>query len=64
MVGYQLHMVADTRYDLPFDFRVEATSVSETPVCGEMMSEILSNAETGARYVDFVADRGLDDEQV
>ena len=62
--GYRLHLVADTRYELPFDFRVEAASVSETPVCREMMSEILSDTEAGARCVDFVADRGLDDDQL
>ena len=58
------NLAADTRYELPFDFRVESASVSETPVCREMMSEILSNAEAGARCVDFVADRGLDDDQL
>ena len=41
LFGYRLHLVADTRHELPFDFRVEAASVSETPVCREMMSEIL-----------------------
>ena len=62
--GYRLHLVADTRDELPFDFRVEAASVSETPVCREMMSKILSDTEAGARCVDFVADRGLDDDQL
>lgn len=60
--GYKLHLVADTCYKLPFDFPMEETSVSETPVYREMMSEILSNADTGARCIDFVADYGLDDD--
>ena len=62
--GYRLHLVADTRYELPFDFRVEAASVFETRVCRKMTSEILSNAEAGACCVDYVADRGLDDDQL
>ena len=47
--GYRLHLVADTRYKLPFDFRVETASVSETRVCREMMSD----AETSARCGDI-----------
>ena len=38
--GFKLHLVADTRYELPVDFRVEAAGVSETPVCREMMAEV------------------------
>ena len=62
--GFKLHLVADTRYELPVDFRVEAAGVSETPVCREMMAEVLSNSPAGERCVDFVADRGLDDDQL
>ena len=40
--GYNLHLVADTSYELPFDFHVEKASESETRVCGDLVAEILS----------------------
>ena len=52
-------MVADTRYELPLDFRMEAASVSETQMCRGMMSAILSDAEVGSRCGDSCM-RGCD----
>ena len=54
--------MADTSYELPFDFRVEKASESETRVCGDLMAEVLSDEEVRECCVDFVADRGLDSE--
>lgn len=63
--SHKLHLGTNTRYELPFDFRMEAASnVSETQVRREMMLEILSDTEAMSRCVNFVADRGLDDDHL
>ena len=41
MVPLQVSSGGRTRYELPFDFRLEAASVSETSEYREMMSENL-----------------------
>ena len=59
--GYGLHLIADTRYELPVAFAVTRASASEQPVVGKLLAELFE-AEPGLaqRCRDFSADRGYD----
>lgn len=58
--GYELHLVADVRYELPISFRLTPAHEAETVNCRQLVSEFLQGALSG-RTESFVADRGLDD---
>jgi hypothetical protein len=55
--GYGLHLIAETRYEIPVAFTVTPASVSEQPTLRATFSETPALAE---RCRDFSADRGLD----
>lgn len=59
--GYELHLIADTKYEIPVKYSVTRASVSEQV---ELRSEIKKlfkeTPELAARCKDFSADRGLD----
>ena len=56
--GYRVHLMADTRYEIPVSYRVERASRSEVKVLHQMVDEGLG--EWAGRCRDFSADRGLD----
>ena len=56
--GYRVHLMADTRYEVPVSYRVEKASRSEVKVLHQMVDEGLG--EWAGRCRDFSADRGLD----
>ena len=60
--GYGLHLIADTRYEIPVAFEVTKASASESRVLSRMVRELLSgkDPELAERCSDFSADRGLD----
>ena len=59
--GYQIHLIADTRYEIPVAWRVTRASRSEVKEL-EAMSEALfqETPKLAKRCQDFSADRGLD----
>ena len=59
--GYRVHVIADTRYEIPVACRVTRASRSEVKQL-EAMSEALfeETPQLGKRCRDFSADRGLD----
>ena len=60
--GYGLHLIADTRYEVPVAFEVTRASASETKALSGMLEELFASApEMAGRCADFSADRGLDD---
>lgn len=75
--GYKIHLIADTKYELPVNFTVTPASKSElnelkkmlTPFTGDLKGEDqvgqpkndLSQKHPISRCKDFCADRGLDD---
>jgi hypothetical protein len=59
--GYGLHLIAETRYEIPVPFEVTPASVSEQPTLRAMIRELFDETpELGERCRDFSADRGLD----
>jgi hypothetical protein len=59
--GYGLHLIADTRYEIPVAFELTRASVSEQPTLRAMIRATFSESpELAARCRDFSADRGLD----
>jgi hypothetical protein len=59
--GYGLHLIADTRYELPIAFEVTPASVSEQPTLRAMIRTLLRETPPLAqRCQDFSADKGLD----
>ncbi len=59
--GYRLHLIADTRYEIPVALEVTKASASEPVVLSEMVRELLGKDRGLAdRCSDFSADRGLD----
>ena len=59
--GYGLHVIADTRYELPIAFEVTPASVSEQPTLRAMIRATFAETpELAQRCRDFSADRGLD----
>jgi hypothetical protein len=59
--GYGLHLIADTRYEIPVAFEVTPASVSEQPTLRAMIRATFSETPAlAARCRDFSADRGLD----
>jgi len=59
--GYGLHLIADTRYEIPVAFEVTPASVSEQPTLRAMIRTLCSETPPLAqRCQDFSADRGLD----
>ncbi len=59
--GYRIHLIADTRYEIPFAWRVTRASRSEVKEL-EAMSEALfqETPKLAKRCQDFSGDRGLD----
>ena len=55
--GYGLHLIADTRYELPVAFEVTRASASEPGVLEDLFAKMPRMAD---RCADFSADRGLD----
>ena len=59
--GYGLHLIADTRYEVPVAFAVTRASGSEARVLPGMLEDLFGKApEMVDRGDDFSADRGLD----
>ena len=56
--GYRVHLMADTRYEVPVSYRVTRASRAEVKVLDEMVDEELG--DWAGRCRDFSADRGLD----
>ena len=59
--GYQVHLIADTRYEIPVACRVRRASRSEVKQLESMTEELFEETPALAkRCRDFSADRGLD----
>lgn len=59
--GYGLHLIADTRYEIPVSFRMTPASHSEHVQLSEMVDELFEASPLlQERCKDFSADRGLD----
>jgi len=59
--GYGLHLIADTRYEIPVATHVTPASASEQTELRSMIKETFEETpELGERCDDFAADRGLD----
>ena len=59
--GYGLHLIADTRYEVPVAYRVTSASCSEVKQLEAMVDEVFERSPGLAeRCRDFSADRGLD----
>ena len=59
--GYGLHLIADTRYEIPVAFELTPASASEQTTLREMIRATFAETpELAARCKDFSADRGLD----
>ena len=59
--GYGLHLIADTRYEIPVAMRLTPASASEQVELRDMIRETFAQAsELAERCRDFSADRGLD----
>lgn len=59
--GYGLHLIADTRYEVPVDYRVTPASHSEVKELEAMVGEGFEDCpELARRCRDLCADRGLD----
>ena len=60
--GFTLHLVVDTKYELPVAFNILPASVSERPVGRKMIDQIADrNPELLERCQNFCGDRGYDD---
>ena len=59
--GYQVHLIADTRYEIPVACRVRRASQSEVKQLEAMTEELFEETpELAKRCRDFSADRDLD----
>ena len=60
--GYRLHLIADTRYEIPVALEVTKASAAESPVLSRMIHELFAGQDRAlaGRCADFSADRGLD----
>ncbi len=59
--GYGLHLIADTKYELPVSYRITPASGSEQPVLCAMVKELFAEVPALAkRCQEFSADRGYD----
>ena len=60
--GYGLHLIADTRYEIPVAFDITPASKGESPQLRAMIRQLLHEEDPalGERCRDFSADRGLD----
>jgi hypothetical protein len=59
--GYGLHLIADTRYEIPVAFHLTPASHSEAVQLRAMIHELMDETpELAERCRDFSADRGLD----
>ena len=59
--GYRVHLIADTRYEIPVACRVRRASQSEVKQLEAMTEELFEETpELAERCRDFSADRGLD----
>ena len=60
-IGYGLHVIADTRYELPVAFALTPASASEQTTLRAMIRATFAETPAlAAGYRDFSADRGLD----
>ena len=61
--GYGLHLIADTKYEIPVAFEMTPASHSESKVLSGMVADLFAQTPLLAqRCKDFSADRGLDQE--
>ena len=59
--GYDLHLIADTHYEIPVAFHLTPASHSEQVELRAMLDELFEQTpELAERCADFSADRGLD----
>lgn len=60
--GYELHLIADTHYEIPVAFEMTEASKGESPQLRAMIHQLLreESPRLGERCRDFSADRGLD----
>lgn len=60
--GYKLHLIVDSRYELPVDFRLTRASTAEQPVALEMLDALEEREPTvPERAKHRSADKGYDD---
>ena len=63
--GYKLHLIVDSRYELPVDFRLTKASTAEQPIALEMLDALAECAPTVAeRAKHLCADKGYDDGKI
>lgn len=59
--GYSVHVIADTRYEIPLSVEVTPASHSEQTTLRQMIRKLYKESpELAERCADFSADRGLD----
>ena len=61
--GYKLHLQADVSYELPIGFSLKPANESEIKECKELACNMLES-ELGERCKSFVADKGLDTDEL
>ena len=63
--GYELHLIADANYEIPIDWKLTKASKGEAPVLRKRLRKLFETTpELAARGRYFVADRGLDGNQL
>jgi len=63
--GYELHLIADTDYEIPVAFEITPASHSESTVLKKMIRVLFGqDPQLAGRCYDFVADRGLDSAEI
>lgn len=63
--GFKLHLIVDSRYELPVDFRLTKASAAEQPMAIEMLDALAERAPVVAeRAKHLSADKGYDDGKI
>jgi hypothetical protein len=63
--GYKLHLIVDSRYELPVDFRLTKASAAEQPIALEMLDVFEKRAPSVAQRAKHLsADKGYDDGKI
>ena len=63
--GYELHLIADTKHEIPVAFEITQASHSDQTIVNNMIPSTLDqDPELAERCEDFVSDRGLDSAEI